>query len=102
MRFLVGCFLVGVAGLVLVQSSQELRIRYGEPDVERFAVRPGISLSVEYGSDHLVCQALIEPPKTLVHPEEPVPLMSSEAVTAILEDIAPTTQPIHLKINDLA
>ena len=82
--------MIGIAGLVPVQSSQELRNRYGEPDVERFAVQPGISLAVEYGSDHLTCQALIEPPQTLIHGEEPVPLMSSEAVTAILEDIAPT------------
>lgn len=82
--------MVGIAGLVFVQRSQELRNRYGEPDVERFAVQPGISLAVEYGSDHLVCQALIEPPQTLIHGEEAVPLMSSEAVTEILEDIAPT------------
>lgn len=84
--------MVGIAGLVFVQSSQELRNRYGEPDVERFAVQPGISLAVEYGSDHLVCQALIEPPQTLIHGEEAVPLMSSEAVTEILEDIAPTDE----------
>ena len=84
--------MVGIAGLVLVQSSHELRNRYGEPDVERFAVQPGISLAVEYGSDHLICQALIEPPRTLIHGEEPVPLMSSEAVTEILEDIIPTEE----------
>lgn len=84
--------MVGIAGLVFVQSSQELRNRYGEPDVERFAVQRGISLAVEYGSDHLVCQALIEPPQTLIHGEEAVPLMSSEAVTEILEDIAPTDE----------
>lgn len=84
--------MVGIAGLVFVQRSQELRNRYGEPDVERFAVQPGISLAVEYGSDHLVCQALIEPPQTLIHGEEAVPLMSSEAVTEILEDIAPTDE----------
>ena len=92
MRFLFGCLVVGIAGLVFVQRSQELRNRYGEPDVERFAVQPGISLAVEYGSDHLVCQALIEPPQTLIHGEEAVPLMSSEAVTEILEDIAPTDE----------
>lgn len=92
MRLSIGCFLVGIAGLVLVESSQELRNRYGEPDVERFAVQPGISLAVEYGSDHLICQALIEPPQALIHGEEPVPLMSSEAVSEILEGIAPATE----------
>jgi hypothetical protein len=73
----------------MLQSSQELRDHYGEPDVERFTAHPGISLAVEYGSDHLVCQALIEPSQTLIHGEEPVALMSSEAVTEILDDIVP-------------
>ena len=53
MRFLTGCLLAAAGGVVLTQSSQELHSRYGEPDMERFTVRPGISLTVEYGSDHL-------------------------------------------------
>ena len=89
MRLFLGWFLAGTAGLVLLQSSRDLRDRFGEPDVERFTAHPGISLSVEYGSDHLVCQALIEPPQTLIHREEPAAFMSSEAVTEILDDIAP-------------
>lgn len=89
MRILVGCFLVAAAGVVLSQSSQELHNRYGEPDSERFAARPGISLTVEYGSDHLVCQALIEPPQPLTYSEEHVPLMSSEGVSEVLEEVAP-------------
>lgn len=89
MRILVGCFLVAVASVVLSQSSQELHNRYGEPDRERFAARPGISLTVEYGSDHLACYALIEPPQPLTHTEEHLPLMSSEGVSEVLEEVAP-------------
>jgi hypothetical protein len=70
-------------------GSQELHNRYGEPDRERFAARPGISLSVEYGSDHLVCYALIEPPQPLIYAEDQVRLMPSEAVTEVLEEIVP-------------
>jgi len=94
MKMLFGCFLFGFAVLVSAQSSQDLRNRYGEPEMERFAVQPGISLAVEYGSDHLVCQALIQPPQTLIHGEEPsqLRLMSSEAVTDILQDIAPMSE----------
>jgi hypothetical protein len=57
--------------------------------MERYAARPGISLTVEYGSDHLACQVLIEPPQPLVHQEDQARLMSSEAVSEVLEEIAP-------------
>jgi hypothetical protein len=89
MRIVAGWFLVAVGSVVVTQSSQDLHNRYGEPDRERFAVRPGISLTVEYGSEHLACQALIEPPQPLTYTEEDVPLMSSEGVSEILEEVAP-------------
>lgn len=75
--------------LVLGPSSQELRNRYGEPNRERFTARPGISVTIEYGSDRLACEALIEPPQSLVHQEEQLRLMSSENVSEVLEEIAP-------------
>jgi hypothetical protein len=89
MRIIVGCLLVVAASLVLTQSSQELRSRYGEPGLERYAVRQGISLTVQYGSDHLVCQALIAPPQMLIRQEEQTTLMFSESVSEVLEEVAP-------------
>jgi hypothetical protein len=89
MRIVLGCLLAAAGSAVLMQISRQLHSRYGEPDVERFEVRPGISLTVQYGSDHLVCEALIEPPQSLIHQEEQVPLMASEGVSEILEEIAP-------------
>jgi hypothetical protein len=89
MRVVAGCLLVAVGSVVLTQSSQELHNRYGEPDLERFTVRPRISLTVQYGSDRLACQALIEPPQSLIHQEDQAPLMSSEDVSEILEEVAP-------------
>ena len=80
---------LSVGSVVLTQSSQDLHNRYREPDRERFAVRPGISLTVEYGSDHLACQALIEPPQPLTYTEERVPLMFSEGVSEVVEEVAP-------------
>jgi hypothetical protein len=80
MRIVAGCLLVAVGSVLLTQSSQEFHSRYGEPDIERFAARPGISLAVEYGSDHLACQVVIEPPQSLIHQEEQARLMSSEGV----------------------
>jgi hypothetical protein len=89
MRIVVGCLLVAAGSLVLTQSSQELRSRYGEPGLEGYAVRPGITLTVQYGSDHLVCQALIAPPQMLIRQEEQTALMSSESVSEVLEEVAP-------------
>jgi len=89
MRIVAGCLLVAVGGVVLPQSTQDLHNRYGEPDRERFAARPGISLTVEYGSDHLACYALIEPPQPLTYTDEHVSLMPSDTVTEVLEEIVP-------------
>jgi hypothetical protein len=89
MHIITGCMLVGLGSVFLAQSSQDFHNRYGEPDRERFAARPGISLTVEYGSDHLACIALIEPPQPLTYSTENVPLMSSEGVSEVLEEVAP-------------
>jgi hypothetical protein len=91
MHILARSLLVAAAGFVLTPSSQDLHNRYGEPDIERFIARPGIGLTVEYGFDHLACQALIEPPQSLVHQEEQLRLMSSDGVSEVLEEIAPAT-----------
>lgn len=90
MSIVARCLVLAAANTVIALSSQELHNRYGEPNLERFMARPGISLTVEYGSDHLACQVLIEPPQPLIHTEEPIPLMSSDAVTEILEEIVPS------------
>jgi hypothetical protein len=89
MRILVGCLLVATGSVVLTQSSSEFHSLYGEPDVERFTARPGISLAVEYGSDHLACQPLIELAQPLIHQEEQAQFMSSERVSEVLEEVVP-------------
>jgi hypothetical protein len=92
MRILVGCFLVVTVSVLLSERSEDYHNRYGEPDRERFAVLPGISLTVEYGSDHLACYALIDPPQPLFYSEDQVPLMSSTGVSKILEEVAPVVE----------
>jgi hypothetical protein len=89
MRIVAGSLFIVAASVILAPSSQELHNRYGEPDLERFMARPGISVTVEYGSDHLACQVLIEPPLPLIRTREQVRQMSSQSVTEILEEIAP-------------
>jgi hypothetical protein len=96
MRILAGSFLAVTASVLLSPSSQDFHKLYGEPDRERFSPRPGISLTVEYGPDHLACSALIDPPQPLTSSEGHLPLMSSEAVTEILEEIVPA----HVRGNE--
>lgn len=88
MRYTFGCLFGGAIALLLSQSS-DLRGRFGEPTVETFNVGPGICLTVQYGSDRRVCQALIAPPQPLLHGDEQVPNMSSDKVSKIIEEIAP-------------
>ncbi len=46
-------------------TSTELHARYGQPESERFQARPGIVLTVDYGSDGLACGMLITSRETL-------------------------------------
>jgi hypothetical protein len=89
MPIFIGCFLVVLASLATAPDSQELHNRYGEPTVERFTARPGISVVVEYGPDRLACVLLIEPPQSILHQAEQLPLMPSRGVSEVLEEIAP-------------
>jgi len=89
MRIVAGCLFVVVGSVVLTQSSQDLHNRYGEPNLEGFTVRSGINLTVQYGSDHLMCQALIEPPQSIIYQEEQAQFMSSEGVSEALEEVVP-------------
>jgi hypothetical protein len=52
----IACLLIASFGLPAAQTSQTLRERYGEPDIERFTAARDIGLTVEYGSDALACQ----------------------------------------------
>ena len=89
MRVLIGCVVLMEVCFSAAQTSQEFHSKYGEPDIQRFTARPGIGLTVEFGSDGLACQELLEPLQPLFHGEEQASFMSSDAVTEVLEEIAP-------------
>jgi hypothetical protein len=84
----IACLLI-IASSLLAQTSQEFHRRYGEPDTERFTARPGIALTVQYGSDGLACQVVLEPPQPLLNQENNALFMSSDTVTEVLEDVVP-------------
>jgi hypothetical protein len=89
MRTLAGCLLVTAATVFAAQSSNDLHSKYGQPDLERFQARPGISLTVQYGSDRQACEMAIGPLQPLIHQEGESQFTSSESVSEILEEVAP-------------
>ena len=50
-----GCLLTGAAVDVSAPVEEGLHKLYGKPTMERFAVRSGITLTVEYGPDRMAC-----------------------------------------------
>ena len=89
MRILAGCLAVATGTVLLAQSANDFHARYGQSDLERFQVRPGISRTVQYGSDHQACQIVIGPLQRLIHQEGETQFVSSESISEILEEVAP-------------
>jgi hypothetical protein len=93
MHMIATCLIFAAVSLALSPSSADLRGRYGEPNMERFLARPGTSLSVEYGSDHLACVVRLETPPSLVANQDlQVSLMPSAAVSEVIEEVAPSAR----------
>jgi hypothetical protein len=85
---LIGCAILLTACLSAAQTSQEFHSRYGEPDIERFRIRDGIGLTVEYGVDGLACQMEIKAQHLLVQrPQQK--LMAPEVVDGIIDEVVP-------------
>jgi hypothetical protein len=87
-RFLLGCltFLVLAA---TPQDSFDLRTRYGEPDVERFNIRPDITMGVGYGADRRACLLDIEPRKDFLQDMVAEETLSMDTVTSVLDEVVP-------------
>jgi hypothetical protein len=87
---LLGLFIV-IPNNIGAPGPQDLRSLYGEPAMERFTVRSGITVTVEYGPDRLACQLLIEPQQTLVEIQNQGPPMSSQEVFEVLDQLVPVS-----------
>jgi hypothetical protein len=90
LRILFGCVAFLALAATAPQSSFDLRTRYGEPDVQRFAIRPDVTMAVEYGSDGKACNFDIEPRHAFIHGtlirEKTI---SKEAALELLDEVAP-------------
>jgi hypothetical protein len=82
-------FLVLSAIVAPAQSASELKALYGDPDVERFLVRPGITLMVRYAGDRTACEMLIQPMRTIIPLNEATMYMRPEVMTEIIEEVLP-------------
>jgi hypothetical protein len=86
--------LCGVAFLLVVvappRDSIHFHSEYGEPDLERFLVRPDVTATVEYGSDGKMCYLEVMPRQAFVHglPFN-LPTMSREMTEEVLIQMVP-------------
>ena len=72
------------------QDSSDLRNRYGPPDLERFAIRPDITMAVEYGSDGKACIFDIEPRQAFIHGMAIRELtFSKETALELIDEVTP-------------
>ena len=93
MRIVAGCLLLVAAALAPQQSSSEYHGIYGPSDVERFTVRPGISMTVEYGPDQVACQMIITRSRPLlatIHWPPTSTMLSENEMNQIIDELAPT------------
>jgi hypothetical protein len=95
MRILLAFLLVGTASLSPAQRSQEFRSRYGEPDIERFTAAPDIGLTVEYCSDGLACQIVVERKQSLLHDKQAEKYMKPEVASRLIDEIVPPARRGH-------
>jgi hypothetical protein len=67
-------------------------VQYGKSDLQRFMVRPGVGLTVEYSSDATACQLYVAIDRPLLGGPEPrVPYMTETLATEIEDELSPPT-----------
>ena len=82
-------FLVLPAVVAVAQNASELKARYGDPDVERFLVRPGVTLMARYADDRNACEMLIAPMRSIIRRNEAATYMRPEVMTEIIDEVLP-------------
>ena len=91
MHIFLGCLILAAGSIVLAPSSQDLQKKYGEPVSGHFAVTSGVSLTVQFGPDNLVCHAVIEPPASLANKNGESVLMPAAVVSDVIAVVAPAS-----------
>jgi hypothetical protein len=90
MRIVFGGLLLAMGVLAPQQSSSGYHSLYGQSDMDRFMVRPGVSLTVEYGQDQVACQMVVEGTRPLVSSARKADaLLATNEVSQIIDDLVP-------------
>jgi hypothetical protein len=93
LRCLSGCVLFLALAATTPQDSLDLRARYGEPDFERFAIRPDVTMTAQYGKDGKASELSIAPRQQFLRQSfTPGPTMEQEAATDLLNEVMPETR----------
>jgi hypothetical protein len=82
-------FLFVAAIAASAQTASDLDTRYGEPDAERFLVRPGVTLMARYAGDRTACEMVIEPIRSIIPRAEPDKYIRPEVMDQIIDEILP-------------
>jgi len=81
------------------QTASDFATRYGDPDVERFVIRPRVTLMVAYGPDRTGCQMIVQPKRSILKNNDESELMAREIVPEVLEEILPESSGDTLLSN---
>ena len=84
-------FLV-IATASVAQTATDLTARYGYPDVERFVVRPGITMMASYAEDRTACEMVIEPKHPIHRTDDKEQLMETATVSEIIDELIPKSE----------
>lgn len=69
------------------QTAGDFVSRYGDPNVERFIIRPGVTLTVAYASDRTGCQMTVQPRHSILKNDNELELMPRKIVREVLEQV---------------
>jgi hypothetical protein len=93
LRFLSGCVIILALAAVTPQDSLDLRARYGEPDLERFAIRPDVTMTAQYGKNGKASELSIELRQQFLRQSfTSGPTMEQEAAMNLLNEVLPETR----------
>lgn len=87
------------------QTASDFATRYGDPDAERFVIRPAITLVVGYGPDRTACQMIVQPKRPLglrapiLKNDDESELIAREMVPEILDELLPESAKENLLTN---
>jgi hypothetical protein len=81
------------------QTASDFATRYGDPDVERFVIRPRITFMVAYGPDRTACEMIVQPKRPILKNDNESELIAREMVPEVLDELLPESAKESLLTN---